>query len=85
MKPKNEADPVKTIVTTYSHDIDSPRHPLHLRIARTSSTRSDGPAIVSRTPHTYTLHDIRSKRESDWSQNSVKDYKGVLPIDGSQP
>ncbi|KAF9049664.1 hypothetical protein BDZ89DRAFT_1098958 [Hymenopellis radicata] len=108
MKPTDETDPVKTIVTSMAavlttsmtlRIILSVRGSLaqggtfstgsaHTSSSRTThvlSTRSGGPATVSRAPHTYTLDDIRSKREGEWSQNSVKDDKGVLPIDGSQP
>ncbi len=61
-------------------------HTASSRTTHVLSTRSGGGApTISRAPHTYTLDDIRSKREGEWSQNSVKDDKGVLPIDGSQP
>lgn len=48
------------------------------------TTRSNGPTNnISHAAHTYTLDDIRSKRDGEWPESNTK--PAVLSMDGEQP
>ncbi|KAK0464586.1 uncharacterized protein EV420DRAFT_1517048 [Desarmillaria tabescens] len=105
MKPTDERDPVKTIITSMAAVLTTS---MTLRIilgvrgtlsqggsfvmgstthssSRTThviSTRSGVPTNISRAPHTYTLDELRTKPEGEWTdsdnRSSVKENKESL-------
>ncbi|KAK0188015.1 hypothetical protein F5146DRAFT_1061616 [Armillaria mellea] len=83
MKPTGEDDPVKTIITSQggSFVMGSTTHSSS-RTTHVISTRSGVPTNLSRPPHTYTLDELRTKPEGEWTdsdnRSSVKENKESL-------
>ena len=57
-------------------------HTASTRTTHVLSSRSgSGPNNLVPAAHTYTLDDIRSKREGEWAERSERDAKGLISID----